>query len=102
MRERKSGVVKQAKKLFFKKHKRLYCEACKFDFTKVYGERGKDFIEGHHTKLVKEMKEGDKTKAEDIAMLCSNCHRMIHRKPLVSVKVLATLIDQRMKLASKS
>jgi hypothetical protein len=92
MRERKSGVVNQAKKIFIKKHGRLFCEACEFDFTKVYGDRGKDFIEGHHTKLVSDMQEGDKTKAEDIAMLCSNCHRMIHKKPIVSVEELAVIV----------
>jgi len=26
------------------------------------------------------MKPGDKTGIEDIALVCSNCHRMIHRR----------------------
>jgi predicted HNH restriction endonuclease len=92
IRERKAGVVKKAKQAFLKKNKRLFCETCEFDFTKTYGDRGIDFIEGHHKKLVSEMKEGDTTKPEDIALLCSNCHRMIHRKPLISVKELADVI----------
>lgn len=98
-RERNPKLIKEAKKLFISKHGRLYCEACKFDFQKVYGSRGIDFIEGHHTRLVSEMKEGEKTRVEDIAMLCSNCHRMIHRKPLVTVEKLKILIistDQRL------
>nr|WP_312579307.1 hypothetical protein [Sedimentibacter sp.] len=32
------------------------------------GERGKDFIEGYHTKLVSELSDGDMTRVEDIAM----------------------------------
>ena len=92
MRERKPGVVKQAKKLYVKKHGRLFCEVCAVDFSKIYGDRGDNFIEGHHRKLVSEMKEGDKTKAEDIAMLCSNCHRMIHKKPIISVEGLAMIV----------
>lgn len=50
------------------------------------GSGGKDFIEGHHTKLISELSDGDKTRVEDIAMLCSNCHRMVHRKPILSVE----------------
>lgn len=92
-KERRSKVVKEAKKLFFLRHDgKLFCEACKFDFTERYGERGSMFIEGHHTKLVSEMQEGEKTKVGDIAMLCSNCHSMIHRNPLITVEKLAELI----------
>ncbi len=57
----------------------IVCEACGFDFGKVYGDVGRNFIEAHHMKPVSEMKEGDKTQIEDMAMLCSNCHRMVHR-----------------------
>ncbi|GMB02056.1 HNH endonuclease [Pelosinus sp. IPA-1] len=89
LRERKPEVIKKAKDKFLKKHGRLFCQACGFDFKKVYGARGTGFIEGHHTKLVSEMKEGEKTKVEDISLLCSNCHKMIHRKPLINVEQLA-------------
>lgn len=58
MRERKSGVVIQAKKQFVKKHGRLFCEVCTTDFSKVYGDRGNNFIEGHHRKLVSGSYEG--------------------------------------------
>ncbi|MFF0828146.1 EVE domain-containing protein [Brevibacillus sp. NPDC003359] len=91
-RERNPKLIKEAKRLFINKYGRLYCEACNFDFQKVYGDRGVDFIEGHHKKLISEMNEGEKTKVEDIAMLCSNCHRMIHRKPIISVEELKVLI----------
>ncbi|WNQ12064.1 EVE domain-containing protein [Paenibacillus aurantius] len=93
-RERNPKLIKEAKKLFISKHGRLYCEACKFDFQQVYGDRGNDFIEGHHNKLVSEMKEGEKTKVEDIAMLCSNCHRMVHKKPIINIEDLGRLIKR--------
>jgi len=79
-RERNSKAVIRAKKNFKTKHGRLFCQICKFDFEKEYGETGKDFIEGHHTIAVSDMKPGHKTSPDDIAMLCSNCHRMVHRK----------------------
>lgn len=43
-RERNPKVIKKAKERFMKANKgRLYCEACGFDFFKVYGERGERF-----------------------------------------------------------
>lgn len=57
------------------------CMACGFNFEEYYLERGKDFIEVHHTKPVSELGENTKVDpAEDLIVLCSNCHRMIHRK----------------------
>lgn len=48
--------------------------------TLILKDIGKDFIEAHHSKPISEMKENEKTKIEDIVLLCSNCHSMIHRK----------------------
>ena len=102
IRERKPEVVRKAKEKFLKKHGRLFCQACGFDFKKMYGVRGTDFIEGHHTKPVKEMSDGEKTKVEDIALLCSNCHRMIHKKPLLNVEQLTELLNlESLKLINK-
>lgn len=95
VRERNPEVIRKAKTNFIKSNAgKLFCQACDFDFVAVYGERGIDYIEGHHKKLVSEMREGEKTKIEDIAMLCSNCHRMIHRKPMISVEELSRIIKQ--------
>lgn len=73
---------------------KLVCEACEFDFGEVYGALGLDFIEVHHIKPVHQMKPGAKTKLADLALLCSNCHRMAHRKRLpLSVADLRSVID---------
>jgi 5-methylcytosine-specific restriction enzyme A len=70
------------------------CEACEFDFEKQYGERGKGFIEVHHTKPVHTLVAGSKTSLEDLALVCANCHRMIHaRRPWLSIGELRSLID---------
>lgn len=92
-RERNSQVVSLAKDKFKNKHGRLFCQVCGFDFEKAYGYIGKDFIEAHHTIPVSKMESDHKTKVEDIAMLCSNCHRMVHkRRPWLSMKELEKLI----------
>jgi 5-methylcytosine-specific restriction enzyme A len=59
----------------------LNCVCCGFNFEKVYGERGKDFIEVHHVKPLSTIKEDVIINPEtDLVPICSNCHRMIHRE----------------------
>lgn len=59
------------------------CEACGFDFEKTYGELGKKFIEAHHLIPFADLDE-DMSRTldlkKDFAVLCSNCHSMIHRQ----------------------
>lgn len=58
----------------------LACEVCGFDFKVAYGDLGAGYIEVHHTKPVHTLIAGTKTKLDDLALLCANCHRMAHRK----------------------
>ncbi len=78
-RERSPELVKLAKSEFLKKNGRLFCEACDFSFGSVYGGIGDDFIEMHHLIPVSTLSEGSKTKLSDVVLVCSNCHRMLHR-----------------------
>ncbi|WP_419958778.1 HNH endonuclease [Psychrobacillus psychrotolerans] len=80
VRERNPKIIKLAKERFKEKHGRLFCEVCDFDFYGKYGEIGEDFIEGHHTIPVSELKDGQSTRVDDIALVCSNCHKMLHRR----------------------
>lgn len=58
----------------------LTCEVCQFDFNEVYGDRGDGYIECHHIEPLHV--GGEKArKLSELALLCSNCHRMIHTKP---------------------
>lgn len=94
-RERSSKLIETAKLNFKKKHGRLFCEICEFDFEKKYGAIGKSFIEAHHTIPVSEMNANHVTKIEDIALLCSNCHSMVHKKrPWLTMKKLKSLIKK--------
>lgn len=94
IRERNQYLITAAKKKFKCEHNgKLFCEVCGFDFAEVYGDLGSGFIEAHHIKPVSEMKENEKTSIEDIVMLCSNCHSMIHRrKPWITKGNLKELI----------
>ncbi|MEH7483963.1 HNH endonuclease [Neobacillus drentensis] len=93
VRERNPEVIKLAKERFIQLHGKLFCEVCNFDFREHYGDIGEGYIEGHHTKPVSEMGEGEETKVDDIALVCSNCHRMLHRKrPWLSINQLKELL----------
>ena len=63
------------------------CQACCFNFEQQYGEMGTDFIEAHHLKQLSTLEEGVAVTynlATDFAVLCANCHRMIHKMDDVS------------------
>jgi len=77
-RERSRKLVEQRKQKALAEFGRLRCEVCRFDFEECYGDRGRGFIEAHHTKPLETLVEGSKTRLEDLALLCANCHRMVH------------------------
>jgi 5-methylcytosine-specific restriction enzyme A len=59
----------------------LKCSICGFDFERVYGERGRGFIEVHHTKPLNQFSTEEYVNPDtDLFPVCSNCHRMIHRR----------------------
>jgi len=73
------------------------CFVCGFDFEKVYGERGKGFIEVHHLSPLSEL-GGSKISidpVQDMRPLCSNCHSMIHRGGLVDPNALRTILQDQ-------
>ncbi|GAB3053495.1 HNH endonuclease [Micromonospora schwarzwaldensis] len=70
----------------------IACEVCGFDFQRVYGDRGRDYIECHHRTPLHVSGETD-TRLSDLALICSNCHRMAHRgSPWLTVEQLKALV----------
>lgn len=84
-------------KLLFRLHKRLesndklnemkvggaralQCELCGFDFEKTYGQVGKGYIEVHNRLPLTHMRANKRTRLSDLILVCSNCHRMLHRQ----------------------
>lgn len=99
-RERNAAVIAKAKSKFLNKHGKLFCEVCGFDFEAAYGDVGRGFIEAHHTTPVSELDAGSKTSVSDIALVCSNCHRMLHRRrPWLTMARLQALLRQPMRTA---
>ena len=78
VRERNGKLVKRRKQEALKEEGRLFCEVCDFDFAVAYGARGEGYIECHHVIPVRDLRPGSRTRTRDLALLCANCHRMIH------------------------
>lgn len=93
-RERSAAIITKKKQAVMKSMGKLSCEACGFDFRDVYGDRGEGFIECHHTQPVSELRPGQRTNLRDLALLCANCHRMVHRgKRWLSLDELRALLS---------
>lgn len=90
--ERNRGLSKRGKQL-----QGYTCKACDFNFESRYGEIGKEFIEAHHCVPISSL---DKDKIlldpmRDFTVLCSNCHRMIHRiKPVPTLEEFRKLLKR--------
>jgi 5-methylcytosine-specific restriction protein A len=74
----------------------LRCEACGFDFSQVYGEQGDGYCEVHHRTPLSDAVNARKTVMADLAILCSNCHSVIHRTdPMWTVEALSEHLSAR-------
>jgi hypothetical protein len=75
---RNRSLVKKAKQKYG-----AACQCCGFAFPQKYGAIGDGFIECHHLKPLSERygqaQAPAQTSINDVAVLCANCHRMIHR-----------------------
>jgi len=108
-REYEEGIRTQAERSFFSRNPRLVqqakniygcvCQVCGFNFAKTYGPLGQDVAEVHHLnplseRTPEEWTEAVKTNVAEVAVLCSNCHRMIHRrKPALSMEELRAIVS---------
>lgn len=73
------------------------CIACQFDFGETYGSHGIGFIEIHHLHpLYVKGEEHPVDPKEDLRPICSNCHRMIHRKKqsIMTIEELKNILRQ--------
>lgn len=94
-RERDATLVSSKKASVLAQNGALVCEACDFDFQEFYGELGEGYGEVHHLRPLSKGGER-KTSLSDLAILCANCHRMIHRtEPMMSIEEFKESIKNR-------
>lgn len=75
--ERNGALVKLAKEAAVAEE-RFFCEVCTFDFEDRYPDLGTGFIECHHKTPIARGGVRSNT-INDLALVCANCHRMLHR-----------------------
>ena len=94
-RERSAAIVKAKKAATLKATGKLCCEVCGFDFQETYGDIGEGFCEVHHLLPLSKSDGQTRTELKDLAVVCSNCHRVIHRTdPMLSISKLAKQLNR--------
>lgn len=93
LRERNKQIVLEKKTQVISQLGKLACEVCVFDFAVYYGDIGRGYIECHHRTPLAFFGKNTETRLEDLALVCSNCHRMIHRRiDTISIEDLRDMI----------
>ena len=91
-RERDPQLAKRAKQKRLAETGALKCEVCNFDFSEEFGDLGAGYIEAHHTTPVSQLAGIRRTKLSELALVCANCHRMLHRSnPLLDIPSMRVL-----------
>lgn len=75
-------------------HHGLNCKACGFNFKKVYGDLGENYIHVHHKVKISSIKKRyEVDPINDLVPLCANCHAMIHiGTEMLTIKELQNII----------
>jgi 5-methylcytosine-specific restriction protein A len=95
-RERNSALAKRKKERVLAETGRLVCEVCGFDFKDRYGSIGEGFAECHHRTPLAELNPKTTTRLSDLAVVCANCHRMIHRgSHVLAIDELRRIVKQQ-------
>lgn len=91
-RERNQTLVRKKKQ----KAKSLACEVCHFSFDLRYGKVAGNYCEVHHLVPLSDVEFSTKTRMEDLAILCANCHRVVHlRNPPYELDEVRRMIADR-------
>ena len=92
-RERRRGLLLAKRREARAIHGCLVCEACGVQEGNLPEEIGVACFECHHKTPLSKLAEENVTKLVDLALVCANCHRMIHRSdPMITVEHLSRLL----------
>ena len=92
-RERNPKIVAAKRRQVLAATGRLACSVCAFDFRQFYGELGSEVCEVHHLRPLADADGEVQTRLDDLAVVCANCHRMLHRsRPFLTLEQLKSKI----------
>jgi hypothetical protein len=92
-KERDKKFAARAKKYYkIKNGGNLWCVACDLKPELQYNDRGERCIEAHHKIPIEELQPDSIVRVDDVAMVCANCHRVIHsQKPCLTIEEVRAL-----------
>lgn len=92
-KERDRAFAKKVRDHYRREHGgKLHCEACGMVAEDVYGATGERCMEAHHKVPIEELQPDSVTRAEEMVMVCANCHRVIHsKKPCLKIEEVQEL-----------
>jgi predicted HNH restriction endonuclease len=59
---------------------KLNCYVCGCNFEEMYGDYGAGYIEIHHLNLLADSKSEQENTLNDVRVVCSNCHSVLHHQ----------------------
>ena len=91
------GALKEQRRLIRGRNRKLRdqslllakgrCAACGRDYAKVLNGDGKRVLEVHHRRQLSNHSSPKLTQVTDLAVVCANCHRLLHIKPGKTLEV---------------
>jgi hypothetical protein len=63
------------------------CECCGLDYSRILNGRGLRALQVHHTRQLALRETPEATSLSDLAVVCANCHAIIHTDPKAAMKV---------------
>jgi|GEM_PF-1494299 len=83
IRERDPALIAAKRRIFVEQHGFLFCESCGIKQSDLPMKVGSSCFEVHHLTPIGNRAEPQLTRLSDLALVCANCHRMIHAKPTI-------------------
>lgn len=94
IRERNRSLVKAKRREYRHLHGQLQCSCCDIRESDLPAELGEGCFEVHHLRPLSSRSSSEPTRFQDLAIVCSNCHRMIHRgSTVLSIRELRRRIS---------
>jgi len=63
------------------------CAVCDTDYSKVLEGKGRRVLQVHHIKQLSQIDVPKLNTPEDLAVVCANCHSLIHMDPKKALKI---------------
>ena len=79
------------------------CEVCGFDFELTYGDIGAGYIQFHHRVPLRDLTENTRPTADQLHLLCANCHAMLHlTEEPIPLDALKMIVRERQRIGIRA